>query len=186
MQKEDRRDSVDITQESTAAELESSFVEEGEEINPAQSKMLIVFQLLQLFHTVLTISLGPLYPLIQLHYGISSSKVRLLYSSSLLACLIAFYPTNSIIGRYGIKTGLVVCLIGALLGGVLCCLINLSFTLFLVGYFIMQFFMQSIHSAKGHFVNLYFVENQVSQNISSFKFFQKLKKTLKFLFSCIN
>lgn len=160
MQK-DRRDSVDITQESTAAELESSFVAQGPEIDSGQSKMLLVFQFLQFFHTVLTISLGPLYPLIQLHYTVSSGKVHLLYASSLVACVVAFYPTNAIIGKYGIKTGLVYCLIGSLLGGILCCLINVNFNLFFVGYFIMQFFMQSIHSAKGHFVNLYFTENQV-------------------------
>lgn len=163
MQKEsERRDSVDLTQESTAAELESSFVEEGPELDADQTKMLIVFQFLQFSHTMLTISLGPLFTLIQFHYKQSEGKVHFLYSGGLIACLLAFYPTNVLIGKYGLKTGLAISQLGTLIGCVLCCLINFNFNLFLLGYILIQFFMQSIHSAKGHFVNLFFPENQVN------------------------
>lgn len=160
MQKE-RRDSVDVTQETSETELESSLVMEPEKMDTSQTKMIIIFQALQFFHTILTVSLGPIYPLMALYYNVPISTVRLLYLFGLVACLIAFFPTNGIIGRYGIKSGLTFCLLGTLLGGVLCCLINVNFYLFMAGAFIMQFFMQSIHSAKGYFVNLYFEEKHV-------------------------
>lgn len=167
MQKElERRDSVDITQESTAAELESSFVEEGPELDAGQTKMLIVFQFLQFTHTMLTVSLGPLFTLIQFHYKVSEEKVHFLYSGGLYACLIAFYPTNMIIGKYGLRSGLGISLLGTLIGCILCCFINFNFNLFIAGYILIQFFMQSIHSAKGHFVNLFFPENQVTNSVS--------------------
>jgi MFS family permease len=96
-------------------------------------------------------------------YKVSHSQVHLLYGLSTLACIVAFYPTNALIGKYGIKIGLSISMIGATVGGILCCFINRSYTLFLVGYFLMQFWFQSVLSAKGNFVNLFYAEKQVSR-----------------------
>lgn len=114
--------------------------------------------IIQAMQTVLTVSLGPIYGLMASSYKVSDDKVHLLYGLSALACFVAFYPTNAIIGKYGIRMGMTVSMIGATIGGGLCCMINKNYTLFLVGYFLMQFWFQSVHSGKGNFVNLFYAE----------------------------
>jgi len=168
MQKE-RKESIEIQEEVDNIELESSFVSKGPELNPNQRTSQIVFMILQALHTVLTVSLGPLYGQIALHYKVSENQVHILYGLSVLACLAAFIPTNQIIGKHGLKTGMFICLAGAVVGGGLCCLINTSFLVFQIGYFLMQFWMQGIHAAKGFFVNLYFPEKRVKFFLSNFR-----------------
>ena len=94
-------------------------------------------------------------------YGVSLSTVNFTYGLGLIACILAFYPTNIVIGKKGIRLGLSFALFGATIGGVLCCMINFSFTIFLLGYFIMQFCLTAVHSAKGNFINLFYTEKQV-------------------------
>lgn len=94
-------------------------------------------------------------------YGVSLSTVNFTYGLGLIACILAFYPTNIVIGKKGIRIGLSLALFGATIGGVLCCMINFSFSLFLLGYFIMQFCLTAVHSAKGNFINLFYTEKQV-------------------------
>ena len=123
--------------------------------------MLVVFMIIQALSTVLTVSLGPLFGLMSLSYEVDPSRVHILYGLSALACFVAFYPTNAIIAKWGTRMGLTFCLVGAYIGGGLCCLINTNYNLFLVGYFLMQFWVQAVHSAKGNFVNMFYKESQV-------------------------
>jgi MFS family permease len=157
-----KRDSVDFTaEEDPNIELESSFVSAAPELDSPQMTSQIVFMLLQVFHTILTVSLGPLYPQIAQFYKISEGRVHFLYGISVISCILAFIPTNQIIGKQGVKSGLFVCLIGATIGGLLCCMVNVNFGIFQLGYFLMQFWMQGIHAGKGFFTNLYFPEKNV-------------------------
>jgi MFS family permease len=99
-------------------------------------------------------------------YSISINSVHSLYLISLIAQILAFLPTNIIIGKYGIKIGLSLCLLGASIGSGMCLMINSSYTVFIIGYFLCQFWMSSVHTGKGNFVNLYYVEKQVSVTTS--------------------
>jgi MFS family permease len=132
-----RKDSEDFSTEESAANLDESFVSELPEIRGSQKSMLMTFMIIQILQTILTVSLGPLYAIMATTYGVSHSKVHLLYGLSTAACVIAFYPTNALIGKYGIKLGLTISMIGATVGGVLCCFINKSYDMFLIGYFLM-------------------------------------------------
>lgn len=138
MQK-NRRDSEDFSIEESQQDLDASFVSALPEIQGSQKSMLLVFMIIQILQTVLTVSLGPLYALMATSYKVSHSQVHILYGLSTLACVVAFYPTNALIGKYGLKIGLTVSMIGATIGGALCCMINKNYTLFLIGYFLMQF-----------------------------------------------
>lgn len=123
--------------------------------------MMLVFIVIQALQAMLSVSLGPLANLISASYGVSLSRVNFTYGIGLLACILAFYPTNIVIGKKGIRVGLSLALFGTTIGGALCCMINFSFSLFLLGYFIMQFCLTAVHSAKGNFINLFYTEKQV-------------------------
>lgn len=122
---------------------------------------MVVFIIIQALQALLSVSLGPLANLIAIAYGVSLSRVNFTYGIGLIACVLAFYPTNMIIGKRGIRVGLSMSLFGATIGGALCCMINFSFSLFLLGYFIMHFCLTAVHSAKGNFINLFYSEKQV-------------------------
>ena len=143
--------------------LEDSFLSQIPELSKGQRQMLAIFMLLEILSTFLTVSLTPLYAQISQFYSVSPQKVHLLNLITVLACLLAFYPTNAIISKFGVRTGLFYCLVGAVLGAGLCCLINNNYNAFLLGYFLMQFFLQGIHAAKGNFVNLYYSEKNVRE-----------------------
>lgn len=161
-----RKDSEDFeTEQGPPSDLNSSFVSSGPELEASQKKMLYVFMLMQLVQTFISVSLGPLYASLVVAYNISVNTSHSLYLISLLAQIIAFLPTNLIIGKYGIKKGLSMCLGGAVIGSLLCLFINKSFLVFMIGYFFCQFWMSSVHTGKGNFVNLYYVEKQVSLSV---------------------
>lgn len=101
--------------------------------------MLFTFMVIQIVQTVLTVSLGPLYAIMMKTYKVSDNKIHMLYGLSALACIVAYYPTNALVAKYGMRNGLSLSMIGATLGGVLCCFINTNYNLFLIGYFLMQF-----------------------------------------------
>lgn len=122
---------------------------------------MIVFIVIQALQALLSVSLGPLSNLIAVSYGVSVSRVNFTYGIGLIACILAFYPTNMVIGKKGIRVGLSMSLFGATIGAALCCMINFSFSLFLLGYFIMHFCLTAVHSAKGNFINLFYTEKQV-------------------------
>lgn len=123
--------------------------------------MMVVFIVIQALQALLSVSLGPLANLIAIAYGVSLSRVNFTYGIGLIACILAFYPTNIVIGKRGIRVGLSMALFGATIGGALCCMININFSLFLLGYFIMHFCLTAVHSAKGNFINLFYSEKQV-------------------------
>lgn len=160
MQK-NRKDSKDFSTEESSVNLDESLVSELPEIHGSKKSMLITFMIIQICQTILTVSLGPLYVIMMKTYKISEAKVNLLYGLSSIACILAFYPMNALIGKYGMRKGMSISMVGATLGGVLCCFINRNYTLFLIGYFLMQFWFQSVHQAKGNFVNLFYVEKEV-------------------------
>lgn len=141
--------------------LEDSMISSIPDLKKNQKLSLFVFMLIEFLTTILTISLAPLYSLIAIHYKVSTGKVKILRLLTVAACILAFQPTNKLIGKYGVKRGMIICLIGGIIGCCLCCCINFNYNLFLLGFFIVQFFLQGNHSAKGTFINLYYTEKNV-------------------------
>jgi len=72
-----------------------------------------------------------------------------------------YFPTNMLIAKFGLRKGLMACLGGAVVGAALCCLVNVSIYLYILGYFVMVFSLQGIHAGKGYFVNRYYNEKAV-------------------------
>ena len=154
-------DSGSIGAETVVVELDSSFVSIGEPMDKGQIKTQMIFMMLELFQTVVTVSLIPLYPLIMKYYQVSFNQIVILHLLSAGSCLVAYFPLTSLLIKYGMKTGLLCAMIGAFLGALITCFINTNFIFFQIGYFVMHFWFQVLHFCKGNFVNLYFNEKKV-------------------------
>lgn len=169
MQK-NRKDSENFSTDESNQNLDSSFVSEAPELDGSQSLMLSTLMFIQIFSTMVSISLGPLYSPMAKAYKISDSKVHLLYTFTIVSQIIAYIPMTHLLGKFGMKIGLGVSLLGATVGCGLCCMINTNYTIFQVGYFLTQFCLTSVHVAKGNFVNMFYVEKQVSLRLIFFLF----------------
>lgn len=142
--------------------LEDSIISNVPELTDPQLRSLAVFMVLEILTTFLTISLAPLHNLLHSCYKVEKQKVKILRIITVVSCVIAFYPTNAAVAKFGVKNGLILCLSIGVLGAVFCCFIGYSYNLFLLGYAILQICVQVTHSAKGNFVNMYYSEKNVS------------------------
>ena len=154
-------DSSNLETETVVVELDSSFVSVGAPMDKGQIKTQLIFMMLELFQTVVTVSLMPLYPLIMQYYKVSFNQVMYLHLLSAGSCILAYYPLTSLLLKYGMKTGIFFAMFGGFFGAVICCFIEFNFIFFQVGYFMMHFWFQALHFCKGYFVNMYFLEKKV-------------------------
>ena len=146
--------------------LEESFTSRSKPFTVDQKRMITFFMIIDLFHAFITISIGTITNAMIIAYNLSPSVNHSFTFLTILSCFIAFYPTSIIVTRFGIRWGLLGCLVFATAGACLCLMISTSFTLYLIGYFITQSGLQAIHSAKGYFVNKFFEEVDVKNSVN--------------------
>ena len=160
---DDSRD-ASATEESVVHDLKKNKVVKIELPPPMSTRQLLmlgVFILLECFHALLTLSLGPIAPATVKAYHLGGYFSTSLSSIPVIACLLGYYPTFKVITAFGMKHGLALCLVFSLVGTILCYFIDVDASFFLVGQLMIMLGMQSLHTAKGLFVNLYFPEKNV-------------------------
>lgn len=142
--------------------LEESFIVHHKPFNPQQKTMTFFFMIVDFFHAILTISIGPItQAMVLAHEGVTFTMVHCLSFLTILACFLAFFPSSLVVTKLGLRWGLFSCVFLGFLGSILCLFISKSFYLYMIGYFVMQFGLQGIHCAKGAFVNRFFTELDV-------------------------
>lgn len=160
---DDSRDGS-VTEESVVHDLKKNKVLKIELPPPMSNRQLLmlgVFVLLECFHALLTLSLGPIAPAAIKAYRLEGYFSTCLSAIPVVACLLGYYPTFKLITALGMKYGLAICLVFSLVGTIACYFIELEPSFFLVGQLMVMLGMQSLHTAKGLFVNLYFPEKNV-------------------------
>jgi len=123
--------------------------------------MVILFMILECFYSLLTLSLGPIASSVKKVFKLDEDYIFYLELCPLVAVVTGFYPTFKILNALGLKNGLSLCLLISLLGALAQYFTQQNKWLFLAGQFILLFGMQSLHTAKGVFVNVFFQEKNV-------------------------
>ena len=129
--------------------------------NKRQIVMIVLFMILEAFYSMLTLSLGPISSSVQKVFKLKDEWLFYLEMFPLIAIVVGFYPTFKILNMFGLKNGLSICLFVSVLGAVAQYFTSQYPILFLVGHFIILLGMQSLHTAKGLFVNIFFQEKNV-------------------------
>ncbi len=148
-------------EQNLSADLEDSYRVEIPDFSGQQRAMLGIFMFLQAFLTILTVSINPIMAKTIKAYELKDYVIHMFSGLAGTACLLGFFPFTSLIASSGIKIGLIICLVGTLIGSILCTLIGVNFYIYLVGYFIMILSLQGVHAAKGYFINMYYDEKAV-------------------------
>lgn len=133
-------------------------------MNKRQVFMLVLFMIIEFFYGVLTMGLGPIGPSIEKVYSVSEGYMHLLQLTPILAAVIGFFPTFKVLNKFGLKTGFGICLVFSFVGSFFELLIDINPYFFFLGHFLILTGMQSIHTAKGLFVNIFFEERNVRGN----------------------
>lgn len=151
----------EITDEDSQDESRIIKIAKHPRMNTRQVFMLVLFMIIEFFYGILTLGLGPIGPSIQKVYKASEGYMQLLQLTPILAAIVGFYPTFKILNKFGLKTGFGLCLVFSFVGSFFELLIDISPYFFFAGHLLILIGMQSIHTAKGLFVNIFFEERNV-------------------------